>query len=132
MVILKYSIAWIPMVFIAIINGMLREFVVARMLPELRAHQLSCVTGILLFSAYTWVISLKWPLKSYKEATAVGLVWLVLTVAFEFTFGHYVAHYSWERLLQDYDVLAGRLWVVVLLAVALLPTLVFRIRSRSI
>ncbi len=131
-VILKYSIAWIPMVFIAIINGMFREFVVARMLSELRAHQLSCVTGVLLFSTYTWLISLKWPLKSHKEAMAVGLVWLVLTVAFEFTFGHYVAHHSWEKLLQDYNVLGGRLWVVVLLAVALLPTIVFRIRSRSI
>ena len=59
----------------------------------------------------------------------IGLVWFLLTVAFEFTFGHYVAHHSWGKLFQDYNLLAGRLWVLVLLAVALLPIIVFKIRS---
>ena len=128
-VILKYSLAWIPMVFIAILNGTLRELVLAKTLSELRAHQLSCLTGVLLFWGYTWLISFKWPLQSGKQAMSVGLVWLILTVAFEFIFGHFVMHHSWERLLQDYNILAGRLWVFVLLAVALLPFIVFKTRS---
>lgn len=117
------------MVFIAILNGTFRQFVFARMLSELRAHQLSCLTGVLLFCAYTWLISLKWPLQSARQAVTVGLNWLILTVAFEFIFGHYVAHQSWERLVQDYNILAGRLWVLVLLSVALLPLAVLRMRS---
>jgi hypothetical protein len=128
-VILKYALAWIPMVFIAILNGAFREIVFAKRLSELPAHQLSCLTGILLFGAYTWLISLKWPLQSTKQAMTVGFVWLILTVAFEFTFGHYVAHHSWAKLFQDYNILAGRLWVLVLLSVALLPTIVFSLRS---
>jgi hypothetical protein len=117
------------MVFIAILNGMLREFAFARRLSELRAHQLSCVTGVLLFFGYTWVISLKWPVESTRQALAVGIVWLLLTVAFEFVFGHYVVQHPWERLFQDYNIFAGRLWILVLLAVAFLPVIVFKIRS---
>jgi hypothetical protein len=128
-VILRYSFVWIPMVFIAILNGMLREFAFARRLSELRAHQLSCVTGVLLFFGYTWVISLKWPVESTRQALAVGIVWLLLTVAFEFVFGHYVVQHPWERLFQDYNIFAGRLWILVLLAVAFLPVIVFKIRS---
>jgi hypothetical protein len=127
--ILKCALAWIPMVFIAILNGAFREFVLARALSELPAHQISCLTGVMLFWAYTWLISIRWPLQSMNQAFVAGLVWLVLTVAFEFIFGHYVAHHSWERLFQDYNIFAGRLWVLVLLSVALLPMIVFRMRS---
>ncbi len=127
-VILKYSLLWIPMIFIAILNGALREFVLAKKFSELRPHQLSCLTGVLLFGAYTWLISLKWPLQSTKQAMAAGLVWLMLTVAFEFVFGRYVARHSWDRLFQDYNIIAGRLWVLVLLGVTLLPTIVFKLR----
>lgn len=117
------------MVFIAILNGMFRESVLAKMVSELRTHQLSCLTGILFFFGYTWLLSLQWPLESTRRALTIGLVWLLLTVAFELCFGHYMAHHSWRRLFQDYNVLAGRLWVLVLLVVALLPLIVFKMRS---
>jgi len=128
-VILIYSLAWIPMVFIAILNGIFREVVLSKRLSELRAHQLSCLTGLLLFFAYTWLLGLSWPLESTRQALTIGVVWLLLTVAFEFIFGHYVAHQPWERLFQDYNVFAGRLWVLVLLAVGFLPLIVFKMWS---
>jgi hypothetical protein len=126
---LKYSLAWIPMVFIAILNGIFRESELSRRLSELRAHQLSCLTGVLLFFGYTWLLSLKWPLETRMQSLTVGVIWLLLTVAFEFSFRHYVAHHSWEKLFQDYNILAGRLWVLVLLGVGLLPLIVFKLRS---
>jgi hypothetical protein len=127
--ILRYTLAWIPMVLIAIINGALRELTYGKVLPELRAHQISCGTGVLLFGFYTWLLSLKWPLESMTQAITVGLIWLTLTVAFEFLFGHYVGHHPWSRLLADYNLLAGRLWILVLLAVATLPLTVFLVNS---
>jgi hypothetical protein len=128
-VILRYSLAWIPMVFIAILNGIFRESVLSKRLSELRAHQLSCLTGVLLFFGYTWLLSIPWPLGTTNQAMTVGIVWLLLTIAFEFSFGHYVVHHSWEKLLRDYNILAGRLWVFVLLGVAFLPLIVFKMRS---
>jgi apolipoprotein N-acyltransferase len=61
-------------------------------------------------------------------AIRIGLIWLVLTVMFEFGFGHFVAGHSWQRLLQDYNIRAGRVWLAILLWVAFAPYLFFRIR----
>jgi hypothetical protein len=36
-------------------------------------------------------------------------------VGFEFLVGHYVMGYPWIRLFHDYNIFAGRLWVVLLL-----------------
>ena len=127
--VLKYAIAWIPMVFIAMANGAVRQLGYGKLLNELPAHQLSCLTGIALFFIYTWCLSLYWPLESSKQALTIGLLWLALTVAFEFLFMHYGAKVSWDKLFHDYNVLAGRLWVVVLISVFLLPYGVFKLRS---
>ena len=125
--ILRYSLAWLPMLGIAILNGAFRELILARRLSELRAHQLSCFSAALLFWGYTWLLGQVWPLNSRTQAVTIGIVWLLLTIAFEFIFGHYVAHHSWTRLLQDYNILAGRLWLAVLLTVAALPAMVFEL-----
>jgi hypothetical protein len=123
--ILRYTLAWVLMVFIAIGNAMVREFGYGKHMSELRAHQVSSVTGIVLFAGYTRLLSLLWPLESARQAVAVGLIWLALTVAFEFLFGHYVAKHSWKRLLRDYNLVEGRLWLLVLLAVSVLPYVVY-------
>ena len=127
--VLKYTIAWIPMVFMAIVNGAVRQLGYGKVLNELPAHQLSCLTGIALFFIYTWCLSLYWPLESSNQALTIGLIWLALTVAFEFLFMHYGAKVSWDKLFHDYNVLAGRLWVLVLVSVFLLPYGVFKLRS---
>jgi hypothetical protein len=128
-VILRYVIAWIPMVFIAIANGAFRQLGYGKFLGELFAHQLSCLTGILLFLSYTWCLSLYWPLESSRQAFTIGLIWLALTIAFEFLFMHFGARVPWDKLLHDYNIFEGRLWVLVLISVLLLPYGVFRLRS---
>jgi len=45
----KYILAWFPMVLIAVINGAMREEWYGKHLTELQAHQVSTVTGVLLF-----------------------------------------------------------------------------------
>jgi hypothetical protein len=127
--ILKYTIAWIPMVFIAIANGAIRQLGYGKYLSELSAHQISCLTGIILFFLYTWALALRWPLESSRQTFAVGFLWLGLTIAFEFLFGHYAAGLPWSKLLHDYNLLAGRLWPLVLIAVTLLPYVIFRMKS---
>ena len=126
---LKYTLAWIPMVFIAVINGAIRQFGYGRLLNELPAHQLSCLTGIGLFSLYSWILIFYWPLETAGQALTVGLIWLVLTIAFEFLFMHNGAKVPWDKLFHDYNFLAGRLWVLVLIAVFLLPYAVFKLGS---
>ncbi len=125
---IRYALAWIPMVFLAILNGLLREATYGKHLTELRAHQLSTVTGIVLMAFYIWIVTGYLGLGSSAEAIQVGLLWLGLTLAFEFLFGHYVAGHSWQRLLHDYNLAAGRVWLLFLLFTAVAPWICFQLR----
>ena len=125
----RYLLAWLLMVPLGILNGTLRQFTYGRIVPELRAHQLSTLTGIMAFAAYVWLVDRQWPFASASDALLVGPIWVVLTVAFEFTFGRLVAKLPWQRLLQDYNLAAGRLWLLLLAALAFLPLLVFKLRT---
>jgi hypothetical protein len=59
----------------------------------------------------------------------VGVLWLVLTLAFEFLVGHYVFHKSWPALFEDYDLSRGRIWVAVLVVVLIAPLWTARLRG---
>ena len=119
--ILRYVLAWIPMVFIAILNGVIREFTYGKRMSELAAHQFSTISALFLFGIYIFILTRIWRLESSAQAIAVGLIWLGLTVGFEFLFGHYVAGHSWERLFQDYNMFAGRIWILVLIWITCAP-----------
>jgi hypothetical protein len=95
---------------------------------ELHAHQISTVTGILLFGVYIWMLVRIWRPTSTGQALTIGLVWLGMTVAFEFLFGHYVAKRPWRDLLHDYNLFAGRVWLVVLVWVTLAPYLFYQLQ----
>jgi hypothetical protein len=117
----RYLLAWIPMVLIAIFNAGIREYTYGKFLSELHSHQISSFTGIILLGLFIGGITYVYPLESRLQALTIGLIWLALTITFEFLFGHYVAGHSWIKLLEDYNVLAGRLWVIVLIWVTLAP-----------
>lgn len=65
------------------------------------------------------------------DAIAIGLLWVVLTVAFEFGFGHYGAHKPWPELLADYKLARGRIWVLVLVTIVAAPYVTARLRDLS-
>jgi hypothetical protein len=124
-----YAAFWIALMVLAIVNGIFRENTYGKHLSDLQAHQLSTLTGIFLMGAAVWLLSLwKWP-ASAQEALLIGAIWLTLTVLFEFLFGHFIAGHSWQRLLQDYDLLSGRVWLLFLLWILLLPYVVFKFHA---
>ena len=122
----KYIIAWVPMVGIAIANGLLRENLFASRLSALQAHQVSSLTAVVLFGLYIGTIIRIWRPESSRQAVTIGLIWLGLTVGFEFLFGHYVVGHPWSRLFHDYYLFAGRVWVIVLIWVTSAPYLFYR------
>jgi hypothetical protein len=48
----------------------------------------------------------------------------MLTVLFEFGFGHYLDADSWEELLKNYDLTEGNLWMLILLWIGVGPATV--------
>ena len=117
---LKYFLAWFPMLLLAIGNGALREFVFRKYMGELPAHQLSTFSLLLLFTIYIRFVIHWIPPVSARQALLIGLFWLALTLLFEFGFGRYRGN-SWEKLLADYNILEGRLWLLIPAWVAMAP-----------
>lgn len=128
---IRYLIGWFVLLAVAMVNGALRESTYGKFVSELAAHQISCVTGILLFAVVIHQYVCRWPPASVREAWRIGLFWMALTVAFEFLFFHYVGGHSWEVLLANYDMSAGRLWPLILLWVAVAPYVFYRFSRQS-
>ena len=125
---LTYILLWFPMLVIAIINGLIREFVFKKFLGDLAAHQLSTVTLILFFAIYIRFVIMRFPPPSASMALLIGLVWVLMTLCFEFGFGRFRGN-SWDTLLQDYNLARGRLWVLIPLWVLVAPYLFFVTRK---
>jgi glucose uptake protein GlcU len=118
---LTYILLWVGLLFLAIINGALRDFTYLKTLGEQKAHQLSTIILLILISVYSYFVFGYWNLASEREAILVGVLWLILTLAFEFLFGHFVAKHSWEKLLRDYNIFKGRLWILILIWTTIVP-----------
>lgn len=116
------------MLVVSIANGAIRDLTYGKRMNELAAHQLSTAISVLLLGAVIWLFVRHYPPSSARRSVATGLAWCALTVAFEFLFFHYVGGYSWSELLANYNVFAGRVWVVVLLWVAVAPYVFFQFR----
>ena len=125
----KYLLVWILMAVVATTNGIVRQTTYGKVVSDLAAHQISTITAILATGAVIWVIHRIWPIESSAQAWLIGICWLVLTVAFEFGFGHFVAGHSWQRLLADYSLFQGRVWSLFLVWVFVMPYVVFKVAS---
>ena len=123
----RYLLAWLLLAMLAIANGIIRQATYGKVLPELRAHQLSTLTAIIASGLVVWAIHRFWPIESSTQAWMIGICWLVMTIAFEFGFGHYVAGHDWSRLFADYSLAAGRVWALFLTWILVLPYLLFRL-----
>lgn len=114
------------MLLVAISNGGLRQLTFGTVMPELHAHQLSTAIGSVLIGLFIWAVVHLWPPASARQALSIGLVWLFLTVVFEFVFGRFVMYRLWSQLFNDYNVVEGRVWVLFLLWLTLAPYVFFR------
>ena len=114
---------WVLMLILAIINGIMRNGVYGpRIGNELLAHQISTVTIIIMFLSVMYIF-FKWTSAEYtkKDLVAIGVLWVVLTIGFEFIFGHYIMGNPWSKLFHDYNILEGRVWSLVLLTTLVGP-----------
>jgi len=127
---LRGLLMWLLFAVVAIISGILREKYLTPTLGDLRGHQAGTLIVITLFFILTYCLLGNLLVKaSTVQAWMLGIIWLIMTICFEFLFGHYVVGHSWQHLLADYNILKGRLWGMVLLGITLFPRLVQFIKS---
>lgn len=121
----RYILAWFPMLALAIANGALRQLTFGKRMSELRAHQLSTAIGSTILGVFIWFVIRLWPPTSSQQAVSTGVIWVALTVAFEFGMGRFLIHKPWKQLLHDYDLAAGRVWTLFLIWIGLAPYLFY-------
>lgn len=123
---LKYFLLWIPMIFIAVINGIARDLWYKRHIGDLTAHQVSTLLLMVFLGIYIFFVTKKYPPLSTKQALWIGLLWFVLTLGFEFGFGRFRG-ISWTNLLESYNIFNGQLWLLVPIWILISPYLFFKI-----
>jgi hypothetical protein len=126
---LKAIALWLAILFLAVLNGTLRE---KALVPAIGSFAAFIASGIALsgcvflvaFIAAPWYGRL-----SSSQWLIVGAFWLLLTVAFEFGFGRLVLHKPWAELLEAYTFEGGNIWPLVLGATLVSPWLAARWRG---
>ena len=115
---------WLLAMFFAIANGTIGRFIVEPVFGEYPSHVYKSVLGVAFVLFISWLHARATRGRGAQRAAwAAGLIWLALTVAFEFLAGHYLFGNPWDRLFADYRIWEGRLWSLMLLAILIGPAL---------
>lgn len=122
--------AWVVMVVVALANAVFRELFVTPAVGTYPAHVISTVTLLLALAVVVYRYFERVGGHTRRERLVVGVLWAGLTIAFELGFGHYVAGDSWAELLGQYDVTAGRIWILVPLSLLAAPALYHLLADR--
>ena len=120
---------WCLLMVLAILNGTVRIKLIIPNTGLTVGLAISTVMLCALILLATW-LSIGWigP-RTAPQAWAIGLLWLAMTLAFEFGAGHYLFKKPWNELLVDYDVTQGRIWVLVPIVTLLAPWLMAKVRG---
>ena len=124
-------IVWAAIALVAVVNGAFREAILVPRLgePTGRAVSTLILSAAVLAAA---MLTINWitPFAS-RDAWRIGALWLVMTLAFEFIVGHYVFRVPWREIAADYNVLEGRIWVLVLIVTLVAPAAAAALRGRT-
>ena len=110
-------------------HGAARVMLLQPRLGDLRARQVAFFGGVaIVFTisclAVRWIGAL-----SDRQLLATGCVWMLLTLSFELAIA-WLAGFSWERILSDYDLSRGGLMVCGMMFLIAAPLLAERVRGR--
>lgn len=123
-------IVWLAMLVMASVNGGVRE---ALLVPLMGSGGARAVSTLLL-CAIVFVLTyftIRWigP-RTPRDAWIVGAIWVALTLGFEFLAGHYLFGNPWSRLLEEYNVFRGRIWILAVVTILVAPRVCARAHRR--
>ncbi|HEY9832093.1 MAG TPA: hypothetical protein V6D26_16030 [Stenomitos sp.] len=129
MIFLKSIIVWLVFIIAESLNGTIRILWLVPSFGDLRAHQISFITGSILVLAIA-TLFVRWLQASrISQLLGVGVLWLLLTVVFEIVLGRFILAYSWEQIAADYNLLQGGLMPIGLVLLTLSPLIAGKIRG---
>jgi hypothetical protein len=118
----RATLAWMLIILVETVHGMVREIFIAPVLGDLRARQLGVFTGCVLIFAIAWLISGWMNARSRRVQLGVGAYWVALTLCFEIALGRAIGA-GWERILEDYNPARGGFMILGMAFLFLAPML---------
>ncbi|HWR34352.1 MAG TPA: hypothetical protein VN622_00600 [Clostridia bacterium] len=122
MVFIRAILGWLGILAVAIISGGLRDHFIR---PRFGLFAAELYGAFVLSTAIVFVAVVVMrpavPANRRMAAMYLSIEWVVLTLAFEFLFFHYITGRSWNELFAAYRLWEGRLWSVVVFVVATAP-----------
>ena len=127
--ILKAILVWVLIAAGETINGIFRVHYLSRKMGNHRARQFALISGSLVILFIGW-FTVPWigP-GSYRECLLLGLIWLLLMLAYDIAFGRFVFHYSWGRIAADFNLRRGNFLAIGMLVIFLTPLLVAKLHT---
>lgn len=126
--ILKSILIWLLIIPFAILNGVLRESVLNSILGENVALPISGILLSLIIFLIAYFLLPKLKLNNVKTPCYIGLLWMALTIIFEFGIGA-LSGQDFQEMLLAYNPLSGNLWLLVLIVTGISPWLVLKIKG---
>ncbi|KXK01423.1 MAG: hypothetical protein UZ17_ACD001001646 [Acidobacteria bacterium OLB17] len=126
-ILFRATIVWAAILVLAVLNGMLREGV---LLPRFGTTIGFVASGVILslLIVLTAYLTVPWiGARTFRELLLTGFLWLILTLAFEFSFG-LVLGKTLNEILVAYSFRDGNLWPIVLLVTFLSPLAAAQLR----
>jgi hypothetical protein len=121
-------VVWLGLIGAEMVHGIVRSIILVPRVGDARARQIGVFAGSLVNLSITHLF-IQWiGARTTRTLVGIGVVWMVLTVVFEVTFGRLVMRSSWERLRSDYDLVHGGLLPIGLVALAGSPLAAARLR----
>jgi hypothetical protein len=128
MVFLKGILVWLGLMVAETIHGATRTLWLTPYMGDLPSRQVSFFTGMILILAIATLL-IRWLHASNAQLLRIGILWAVLTLAFEIGLGRLVLGYSWERILEDYNLFRGGLMSLGLVFLVFSPLIANRLRE---
>lgn len=120
--------AWVLIIAAETVHGILRQWLLVPVVGDLRARQIGVLIGSAIIFAIAWALARWIDARSLRAQLAVGAVWVVLTLCFEYTLGRLLGLPT-ERILADYDVARGGFMLFGLAFMLIAPALAARAQS---
>jgi len=120
-VILRFVLAWLPVLALLVGFGVLRERARGPEPPPLGARRQGALAVAVLLGGYVALLSHALPLASPADALVAGGACCVLTAITRLAVGYGVAGRNWSRLRDDFDPRRGGWWPFLLLWIAVAP-----------
>ena len=124
----KSLLIWLAIIPCAILNGAFREAVINPLIGEKYGEPLSGVLLCIILFVVCWFFIPRIGRGTAKIYWKIGLLWVILTILFEFGFGLLTGD-TLAELIKAYDITTGNLWSLIVLFTGIAPWLTAKMRK---